>query len=161
MYTVKLAERSQNLEAIAHMLGVHVLYTGIFNAELRCLKDERTIEVPRVRLKTPKPYFGMGPNAESRPRPANFKPKRMTILGWYDWITFNNVINDALDECRLAADVWSKPQATRDKFYIRRGHKRRASYRVDTEWVDTRYGGHETENWNCKSEAAFEEQREQ
>lgn len=106
-----------------------------------------------IRLAIPKPYCGQHPG----PCPVNARLKKTTrLLEWDDWIEFNALVNDVLDQRHIEADAWSNPREPIDNgrnFYFRRGLKRRTDYAWEVAFV----GGHEVRVWNHGDESQFEE----
>ncbi len=76
---------------------------------------------------------------------------------WDDWVEFNNVINDVLDKWEVDADVWSTPQETRGKMWIRKGTRRRIRY----DWHERSTGwGQPLRIWNNGTDDQFVEEKE-
>lgn len=123
-YTIKPLDRRYNTAYLVARLVTAVREDGRFDATFDSHEDR--IEVPRVRLVKAKEYCGNHPG----PCDAFGARRKMKAryLEWDDWVVFHNVVNDVLDHLLVDADVWSRPQDARGKFFMRRGHVRRLHY---------------------------------
>lgn len=97
------------------------------------------VRLQMVRLRVPKDYCGQHPG----PCPVRFggsPPHRHTrFLEGADWVAFDDMVNDALDRARVAAEVWSKGQEFLSRFFIRHGESRRVEYPADYRDFHGRY----------------------
>lgn len=125
MYTIKPKYRPL-IPSINQTLQTTLKEHGTFCAETRERHDR--LELPRVRLIKAEPYYGNTPLADERSRWRGWKPKNYRFLSWERWVEFNGLVNDVLDGMQCEAEVWSKPQSTRNKLWIRRGGARRENY---------------------------------
>lgn len=132
MYTIKIED---NYEAVAVLarLQERLKTHGMFVLqESRVVRNR--IELAKVRLIKTEDYYGNTPNADdesNRRRYVGFKPKKMRYLSWARWVEFNGLVNDVLDELKCVANVWSKPQSTTGKLWIRKNGSRREEYRYE------------------------------
>src|SRR3972149_7770923 len=60
-----------------------------------------------------------------------YTARRGTILGWKDWIEFNNTINDVLDK----HGIWANVSSLGGKFVIREGKERK----TEADWKNLAY----------------------
>lgn len=107
------------------------------------------ILISSVRLREAKSYCGQhpGPCAVGGPK------KKSRYLEWNDWVAFNNMVNDVLDQLNVKAEVWSTPAEDIDKgrrFWVRRGLKRRVR------WDWTQGDSPIQRTWNHGSPDQFE-----
>lgn len=106
----------------------------------------------RVRLSFPKEYCG---NHPGECVVTFFPQKKMKAryLEWDDWVIFHGLVNDVLDKLNVSADVWSKPQDAKGKFWMRKGSARRLKYDY-SEQFDGRFG-RPIRVWNCGTSDQF------
>lgn len=147
-YTIKFHESSNTV----HKLGI-LLYEYIHEHGFRANMDyigylsrgsregSRTeglgVTLKKVRLQEAKLYCGQHPGeCLIHPLIGPTKKKKQTYLEWDDWIKFNNMINDFLDQHNVNADVWSKPHDVKGIFWIRKGVNRRIHY----DWTEEDWG---------------------
>lgn len=148
-YSIKVMENG-NAEFIRARI-LEALVDSRFEATIEVVQTW-LLELPRVRLKDRKEYCGNHPG-ECQVSPFGERPKKRTkFLEWDDWVEFHGIVNDVLDQHQVSADVWSKPQDAKGKFYMRRGRQRRHRY----EW-DARVGsfGREIRVWNLGTPDQF------
>lgn len=149
MFTVKVKNKSR--EQVIRKLTAVLKKDGRFTATLESsAKKVDEIHVRRVRLTEAKPYCGQHPG-ECAVGPR----RRGKWLEWNDWVEFNGLVNDALDQLKADADVWSTPAETLDKgkkMWVRRGTRRRVEY----DW-EQRPGlfGNGVRVWNHGTENQF------
>lgn len=125
-------------EQIIHALKLKLHEDGRFRAdfsETLGLQRRAAIRVDRVRLTQKKAYCGQHAGPCDLGAPGNARKKYSHYLEWWDWIEWNNLVNDVLDDLGVDADVWSLPHGMDidqgKRFYVRRGRMRR--YRYDYE----------------------------
>lgn len=88
------------------------------------------IEIKGVRLKTRKEYCGSHPGACE----LAFSVHRvLSCLEGADWVEFNDMLNNHMDEHNISCVIWSAPKErqlsqTKERMRIRIGMHRRASY---------------------------------
>ncbi len=147
-YSIKVLDGS-DVERIHVALQKKVRADGRFNVE-SCV-DGQTILLKRVRLVTAKEYCGNHPGECVVTFPPRKKPKAR-FLEWQDWVDFHGIVNDLLDSMNVSADVWSRPQDARGKFWIRKGNSRRIHF----DWTEepTRWGT-PLRVWNCGTPDQF------
>lgn len=140
-YTIRPArpDRDQTMN-LARALLQRVRSDGRFSCRLEDGKKLGDIVVREVRLTTAKPNCGQHAGPCDLPRFGGEKPhKNLRFLQWFDWIDFNGLVNDVLDELGVEADVWSTPQDTRvdagRKLWIRRGTRRRVHWDVEEQLI--------------------------
>lgn len=100
------------------------------------------VKIETVRLRNRKDYCG------AHPGPCLAKGRRhktASYLEGLDWVGFNALINDLLDELGTDAHVFSyNREASVGRYYIRRNRRRRTSYPYDVRgglfahWTQTR-----------------------
>jgi len=103
------------------------------------------VKIRNVRLKQNKDYCGNHPfTCPIRPW-GNEKHKKLNYLEGADWVAFNDMVNDVLDDLGVSADVASS------LVVIRKGEKRCVNYgghllsnKIDNEWNKE---GEKYENW--------------
>lgn len=134
-----MAYRIQKLPpAVASELAAHLRLAVIADGRFTCgisvaptRHATSDIEIRVIRLTTAKPYCGNHPGPC---RMTGTKRAKRNYLEWADWVAFNDLINDVLDEYNVAADV----RALRS-IRIRNGPARRIHYG----WVQDKHGpGH-------------------
>jgi len=64
-----------------------------------------------------------GYNLSPRLTPSGERQRRGRVLNWYDWVDFNETINDVMDNMRVSANVTSS-DLYGGRFIIRRGRDR-------------------------------------
>lgn len=79
------------------------------------------ITLHNIRLRESKPYCGNHPG----PCLINTPHIRRRYLEGLDWVEFNDLINNALDDLGIVADVASS------ECVVRKGAKRRVNYRME------------------------------
>lgn len=92
--------------------------------------QRRGIKIECVRLRRKKDYCGAHPG----PCLVNGrKHMRASYLEGLDWVGFNALLNDLLDEHKVDATVFSynRESITPGRYYIRRGKRRRVGYPYD------------------------------
>lgn len=99
-------------------------------------EGKATIKLRSVRLRQAKPYCGnhAGPCRVGRPS----QHRRLRYLEGADWVEFNDLINNVLDQCEVSAKAWTSVCV------IRVGRCRRVEYNgyiLNGEWHKT--GKHE------------------
>lgn len=107
-----------------------------FTAEFELQGNGYDIHVKPIRLRAAKPYCGQHPGECLVGGPR----RKGRWLEWEDWVEFNGLVNDVLDQLQVSADVWSVPPEKMDqgsKMWIRRGTKRRVRY----DWDERETGG--------------------
>jgi hypothetical protein len=148
MYTVKVhSSSSVDAERVYRDLAKRFRSDGRFSVDMIFLdsmtKGKRDgsrkpgfgIGLRKVRLTEAKPYCGQHPGeCLVNPFAGPTKKKRMTLLEWDDWVEFNGLVNDVLDEHGIDADVWSNPQETKGTMWIRKGQQRRLRYDYDDDF---------------------------
>src|SRR3990167_9553424 len=146
MYTISVTNNEQ-AAIVLDLVRRRIQDDGRFAAQLddpvevgRRKNFKRTvIRVRRVRLTEAKLYCGQHPGECFSPPGVKLTQKRHRYLEWEDWIEFNGVVNDAIDESGIHAEVWSNPPERMDTgktFWIRRGGLRRVEY----EWFEEHRG---------------------
>jgi hypothetical protein len=126
MYTIRITD-THDATAIREALAATLRADGRFTADLDLGKTRKGFEiyVSRVRLVKAKEYCGQHPG----PCPVDGRPKkRYRYLEYEDWIAFHNLVNGLLDAARVEADVFSKPQETDKRMWMRRGLLARVRY---------------------------------
>lgn len=152
MYTIKL-ETAAQAEQVKASLATAVAADGRFKVEIDRGKSDREVALRKVRLAAKKPYCGQHPGeCEVNPFRGVEKKKNGTWLEWDDWVAFHGLVNDVLDALAFPADVWSTPQETSGKMWIRRFGKRRVRY----EWEDDYASGRRQQKWNLGTADQFE-----
>ncbi len=102
------------------------------------------VKIRNVRLKQNKDYCGNHPFACPVRPWGNEKHKKLNYLEGADWVAFNDMINDVLDNLGVSADVASS------LVVIRKGEKRCVNYgghalnKFNNEWNKE---GEKYENW--------------
>lgn len=102
----------------------------------------KSIEIRQIRLKQKKDYCGNHPFA--CPVRPGFNPphKRTSFLEGLDWVSFNDLINDLLDELNVSADVQSSLVVIRkDERRCTKYDGHKLSNNLDSEW--NKYGNYE------------------
>jgi hypothetical protein len=149
MYTIDI-DGGATYEVVSCLLAAAVGRSR-FTARVTAGKKAGQLLVRRVRLRQPKPYCGQHPGAcpaDGRRRP------RLRLLEAADWIAFNDLVNSALDELGVAADVWSTPSEPLDqgrRLWVRRGLCRRVRY----DWEDDPIAGRPRRVWNHGDASQF------
>lgn len=125
----------------------HAIRASRFTADLEqaCLGNKLGLKISTVRLKNKKSYCGAHPG----PCPVEGGRRHRTgrWLEGADWVGFNALLNDVLDDMNAEAIVFSFNTESRggSRYYIRRGAERRCNYpavsnftgfRTFTHWVD-------------------------
>lgn len=119
-------------------------------------KPKHMIKMERIRLTTGKPYCGNHPGpCIVSPFGGVQKKKTTKYLEWEDWVALHGLVNDVLDKHKVSADVFTKPQDARGKFYMRRGLARRVHYEYDEDW--SRGGFRPVLIWNLGTPDQFAE----
>ncbi len=130
-------------------LGVRALKNGAVPRWLLLLSG--------VRLTQSKLYCGQHPGSC-----AVEATRRNSCLEWDDWIQFNDLVNDVLDEMKGHAEVWSRPRElplrgqSRSKFWIRKGGKRRLLW--DWEEDDEGFRLNPIRRWDMGSDSQFNQE---
>jgi hypothetical protein len=147
-YTIRFHEvRSELTIAAAVALANRLVSDGRFSAALEDGPKRGDIVLRKIRLREAKLYCGQHAGPCDLPRPFERPKKKLRILEWFDFIEFNGLVNDVLDELHCAADVWSTPPDLRldrgRKLWVRRGEKRRHRWDVEArpirngeQWLD-------------------------
>ena len=121
-----------------------------FGVRGRRPKDFTKIEFTQIRLAEAKEYCGNHPGeCFVNPFVGEQKKRKSRCLEWVDWVRFNNLLNDILNEMKMEANIWSRPPEKMDKgsiFWIRRNNQRRVIY--DWEEVWDRGGNRPSLIWN-------------
>jgi hypothetical protein len=104
------------------------------------------IEMRGIRLAEAKPYCGNHPGECVVPLFGGPRKKpKARWLEWDDWVAFHALVNAFLDQEKVEADVWTKPQDAKGKFWIRRNNKPRTRF----DWTETRNAyGQPLRVWN-------------
>ena len=129
-YTIKLLENADPV-FIHKRLREQVEKDGRFRIESFAEADK--ILLAKVRLTQKKEYCGNHPGECI----ALFVPRkkiRTHFLEWDDWVEFHSIVNGLLVELKISADVWSRPQDARGKFWIRKGLQARVRYDYEDDW---------------------------
>lgn len=141
-YSIKLnGGTKEAAEFVRGVLSERLNKDGRFRAELGEIEGMRLgpkegsrkpgfgFTVTRVRLTVKKEYCGQHPGVcLVNPLFGQRKKMKATYLEWNDWVEFNGLVNDVLDELRLDADVWSRPMETTGRMWMRKGKARRLRY---------------------------------
>jgi hypothetical protein len=118
-----------------------------FTCEVR--SDSNKVTIHNVRLREAKPYCGNHPNACE----IGGADRKMKYLEGVDWVSFNDFLNDILDDMEVSASIVSSRIV-----WIRKGNKRRICYgshqMEHSDFYIWDYQGEEEdyENW-CGKEA--------
>jgi hypothetical protein len=168
-YTIAVSTR-ETAEEFSQLLALRVKETTRFDIEeieppsmeaLGVRAQERG-ETPRflvclrnIRLTKSKPYCGQHPGECVIER----KKPKLAFLEWDDWIAFNDLVNDVLDEMKVHAEVWSRPHEpalrgqSRKRFWIRKAGRRRVHW--DWEEEPMPFGPNVIRRWDMGSEGQF------
>lgn len=88
-----------------------------------------------VRLTKTKPFCGNHPGpCEINPFRGPQKKKNSSTLEWDDWVAFHTLVNRVLNRAKASANVWTKPQDAKGKFWIRKGMMPRVRYDYTEEY---------------------------
>lgn len=93
------------------------------------------IKIKNVRLRNRKDYCGAHPGpCLVNPLRSETPHKATRLLEGLDWVGFNHMLNDWLDEREQACTVFSyNRESMAHRYYIRRGRRRRVKYPFETE----------------------------
>jgi len=92
-----------------------------FKADIKYTQGKHCrFKISKIRLRESKDYCGNHPNACQVV--SNRKPRKTNFLEGLDWVNFNDMINDVLDEYNISANVSSAV------CIIRKAGKRRVEY---------------------------------
>ena len=135
-YTIRLADPAEKIR-IQDRISARAQEDGRFTCRLESGPAE--ILIREIRLVHAKIYCGQHAGPCDLPRPLEKPKRRLKILEWFDFVDFNGLVNDVLDELGVEADVWSTPQDTRvdagRKLWIRRGTRRRVHWDVEEQLI--------------------------
>lgn len=118
--------------AVVHRLVLAKMQLSRFTCRMdteRMGKTDRTmgVKLTTIRLKRKKPYCGAhpGPCLNTFRRHSNSH-----YLEGLDWVGFNDMLNDALDEVSADCTVFSynRESLVTGRYFIRRGRLRRVGY---------------------------------
>jgi hypothetical protein len=114
------------------------------------------IEVRKIRLTAKKPYCGNHPGPCEVPLFGGPRKKlNGRWLEWDDWVAFHGLLNDYLYTRGLKADVWSRPQDAKGKFWIRKDNRARTRFDYD-EKMSSGFYPRTIRVWNLGTPDQFE-----
>ena len=125
-----------------------------FIAELEVVgKKQLIISIGKIRLRKSKPYCGNHPAECLLQGGREPKHPKTCHLEGADWVAWNDMINDVLDERKVFANFWSMATSFNSKtaFRLRSGWHRRVKYPMA-------FNGFQNE-WDIKNEEGCFENR--
>lgn len=125
-----------------------------FTAQVDCdrLRNKDGVKVSVVRLRNYKHYCGQHPGQCITGFVQKKHPRNKYLEG-LDWVGFNHLINDLLDDLKATYDVFSfNRESLAPKYFIRRGTRRRVKYPYDVQFT----WGRATAFWTQGDDDCFE-----
>lgn len=144
MFSIKMAQ-SASIITVADQIQVHINRSRFkANVTYRLSSRAAWINIDTVRLRTSKPYCGNHPDACE----IGGSDRKAAYLEGADWVAFNDLLNDVLDDFKADAQVGNSV------VHIRDGLRRRVRYTSETYGRTWRKRGADEDYRDCTGRVA-------